>query len=64
MDDQKQHELSDLSVAFVQAIAMIDNDVMGRIGGYLKTESPAFRARLIERCSSLIGEAATIDAGE
>lgn len=46
---------------FVDNIAKLNNGAMSQIGSFLATQSPAYRARVIERLSSMIGSIAELD---
>jgi hypothetical protein len=47
---------------FVTIFTQINNAGIKRIGDFAATQSPAFRARVIERLSSIIGQIADHDA--
>jgi len=45
----------------VQTINTTNNGEIHLVAGFLKNESPAARARFVERCASLISAVAEID---
>ena len=60
-----QQSASDRAIGmFVDNVSGLVNGAIEEVGAYLAKQSPAARARFIERCSSLIGTAAEIDAAK
>ena len=47
---------------FVDNISGLMNGAIEQVAEYMAKQSPAARARFIERCSSLIGSVAELDA--
>lgn len=43
---------------FVATVVSLDNAAMVELGEFMAAQSPAYRARLIERCASMISSVA------
>lgn len=53
---------TDLMAVFVSNIAGLNNGAISQIGDHLASQPLAYRARVIERLSSMIGAIADLDA--